>query len=270
MALGNAPGPDGFTSNFFHFFWELIKGEVLTTVEESRRNCGVLKAFNATFLSLILKEEGADSPSKFRLIALCNVIYKIITKVIANMPKPLLPILISPEQSGFVEHIEILDGIILVHETLQSLKITKKPGMLIKLDIKKAYDKLSLQYMRGILEAFGFDSKWINWIRNLVSTHFFSILLNGSPTRLLQASRGIRQGDPLSPFLFILMEEGLSRILQSQASGGGIRGLKLYEGMGKQTHQQFVDDTMLMGHPLVQESQVFKNYLNQFAKASGL
>ena len=78
MALGKAPGPDGFTSNFFHYFWDMVKEEVVEIVEESRNKKGVLRAFNATFLSLIPKETGADRPNKFRPIALCNVIYKII------------------------------------------------------------------------------------------------------------------------------------------------------------------------------------------------
>ena len=113
MAQGKAPGPEGFTTNFFHFFWDMIKDEVLEIVEESRCKRGVLKAFNATFLMLIPKGEGADTPSKFRPITLCNVIYKIISKVIVNRLKPLLPTLISPKQSGFVEGRQILDEIIL-------------------------------------------------------------------------------------------------------------------------------------------------------------
>ena len=78
MALGKAPGPDDFTSNFSHFFWDLIKEYVFEIIAESRDKKGVLKAFNATFLALIPKEVGADSPDKFRAISLCNVIYKII------------------------------------------------------------------------------------------------------------------------------------------------------------------------------------------------
>ena len=81
MAQEKAPGPDGFTSNFFHFFWDMIKEEVLAIVEESRKSRGVLKSFNTTFLSLIPKGEGANTPGKFRPIALCNVIYKIVSKV---------------------------------------------------------------------------------------------------------------------------------------------------------------------------------------------
>ena len=96
MALGKAPGLNGFTSNFFYYFWDLIMEEVLEIVEESRSKWGVLKAFNATFLSLIPKEKGANNRGKFIPIALCNVIYKIISKVIANHLKPLLPNMISP------------------------------------------------------------------------------------------------------------------------------------------------------------------------------
>ena len=143
MALGKALGPDGFTSNFFHYFWDMIKEEVVGIVEELRNKKGVLRAFNATFLSLIHKESGADHPDKFRPISLCNVIYKIISKVITNCLKPLLPSLIYPEQSGFVEGRQILDGVILVQEVLHSLQSSRHPGILIKLDTSKAYDKLN-------------------------------------------------------------------------------------------------------------------------------
>ena len=103
MALGKSPGPNGFTTNLFHHFWDLFKEYVLGIMEESRTKRGVLKAFNATFLTLIPKEVVVDTPDKFIPIALCNVIYKIISKVIANRLKPLLPMLISSEQSSFME-----------------------------------------------------------------------------------------------------------------------------------------------------------------------
>ena len=163
-------------------------------MEESHNKRGVLKSFNATFLTLIPKEVGADSPDKFKPIALCNVIYKIISKVIANRLKPILPSLISSEQSGFVEGRHILHGVILVHEVLHSLNSTRRPGMMIKLDIAKAYDKIIWKYMDKILEAFGFYPQWVEWVMGLVTTSFFNIMLNGSPTRLFQPFRGIRKG----------------------------------------------------------------------------
>jgi len=100
---GKAPGPDGFTTNFFHEFWDLIKAEVWDLVEESRSMHWVLLALNSTFIALVPKEAASNRPEKYRPIALCNVIYKLISKVIANRLKPLLPLLISPEQTGYVE-----------------------------------------------------------------------------------------------------------------------------------------------------------------------
>lgn len=97
MEKGTAPGPDGFTVDFYQFFWDIVKEEVWEIVEESRKSKRILKAFNATFLTLISKEQGANSLEKFHPISLCNVILKIITKVIANRLKPLLPLLMSSE-----------------------------------------------------------------------------------------------------------------------------------------------------------------------------
>ena len=95
-------------------------------------------------------------PGKFRPISLCNVILKIIIKVMANRIKPLPPGLVSQEQSSFMEGIQILDGIILTHEMTHSLKQTKAPGMMIKLDLEKSYDKVSCRFLKEVLKAFGF------------------------------------------------------------------------------------------------------------------
>ena len=127
MKEGKAPGPDGFTSNFFHHFWDLIKNEVWQLVEESRAAHWLLPSLNATFIALVPKEEHPSTPEKFRPIALCNVIYKVISKVIANRLKPLLPLLISQEQTGYVEGRQIMDGIILTHEVIHTLRSSKRP-----------------------------------------------------------------------------------------------------------------------------------------------
>jgi hypothetical protein len=129
--------------------------------------------------------------------------------VIATRLKPILPFVISKEQAGYVEGRQIMDSVILSHEVIHSLKMTKIPGMLIKLDLSKSFDRVSWQYLRSMLESFGFDHQWVNWILNLTSSAFFSILVNGVPSQPFSPSRGIRQGDPLSPFLFVLMAEGL-------------------------------------------------------------
>ena len=140
---GKSLGLDGFIVNLFHHFWDLIKLEVWKIVEDSRVSRRILLDFNATFLTLITKSKRADSPDKFSPISLCNVIYKIITKVIANILKPLIPDLISPEKLGFVEGQHLTYGIILVHEMLHSLKNKKIPRMMVKLDVAKSYDKIN-------------------------------------------------------------------------------------------------------------------------------
>eukprot|EP00253_Pinus_taeda_P023715 PITA_23715 len=144
MQNGKAPGQDGFNVEFFKAYWRIVKPNIL--------------------------EEKATSPNRFRPIALCNVIYKIISKVISNQLKPLLPTLVSKEQTGYMEGTQILDNIIQAHEMVHSLVTNKQAGMIMQLDIEKAYDKLSWSYIRAILKAYGFDHNWIKWVMALVTT----------------------------------------------------------------------------------------------------
>jgi len=192
LKAGKVPGPDGFTSNFFHNFWDLIKMEVWQVVEESRSLRWMFLWVNATFIALIPMVDQPNKPDKYKPIALCNIIYKIVSKIIASRLKLLLPLIISPEQSGYVEGRQITDGIILTHEIIHSLKISKKPCMLLKLDLSKAFDRLSWKYTEKILMAFGFDPSWVRWVMSLISSSFFSVLINGIPSDTFHPSRGIR------------------------------------------------------------------------------
>jgi hypothetical protein len=267
---GKAPGPDGFTSDFFHHCWQMIREEVWEIIEDSRSSGQVLPALNVTFLALIPKEGQISHPTQFRPIALCNVIYKLLTKVIARRLKPILPGIISLEQSGYVEGRQIMDSVILAHEVIHSLQKTRMPGMILKLDLSKAFDKLSWDYMRAMLLAFGFDHLWVEWILNLTSSAFFSILVNGVPSHPFSPSRGIRQGDPLSPFLFIIMAEGLSRSIHAAIASNSLMGLPLHGISPPISHSQFVDDTLMMGSPTVKEAHSFLSILQSFSEASGL
>eukprot|EP00253_Pinus_taeda_P013571 PITA_13571 len=217
-----------------------------------------------------ISEDLAQTPDKFRPITLCNVVYKIISKVVANRLKPLLPTLVSMEQFGYVEGRQILNNIIQAHEVVHSLTSNRKAGMIMQLDIAKAYDKLNWTYIKKILIAFGFDHDWVRWVMALVTSSSFSILVNGSPSETFIPSRGLRQGDPLSPFLFILMMEGLGRSIKHAKEFSKIKGLQLSDNGQALTHQQFVDDTMLQGIPMVKEALADKQILSDFAMASGM
>ena len=122
--------------------------------------------------------------------------------------------------------------------------------MMLKLDLSKAFDKLNWNFIGNMLEAFGFHQSWIRWITNLITMPLLLFMLNGVPSNPFNPSRGIRQGDPLSPFLFILMVEGLGHMLSKAKAIGSLKGLSLHDHTPL-SHQQFVDDNLLMGHPSV-------------------
>jgi hypothetical protein len=190
--------------------------------------------------------------------------------VIANRLKPILPFVISKEQARYVEGRKIMDSVILAHEVVNSLKSTKTPGMLIKLDLSKYFDRASWQYLRAILNSFEFERDWVDWILNLTSSAFFSILVNGVPSRPFSYSRGIRQGDTLSPFLFVLIAEGLGHYIKSAVLEGALKGLPLHNIRPAPSHNQFVDDTLLMNSPTACEALKLNSILSDFTEASGM
>ena len=143
MQVEKSPRLDGFTLYFFHHYWPMVHEEGWTLVEDLSWVLGALLALNTTILTLIPKKEQISHSNKFRPIALCNVIYKLIAKVLPLYLKPLLTSILSLEQLRYVEGREIMDSVILAHEVIHSLKSSCTPGMLVKLDLSKSFDKLS-------------------------------------------------------------------------------------------------------------------------------
>jgi hypothetical protein len=163
-----------------------------------------------------------------------------------------------------------MESVILAHEVIHSLKSSRTPGMLIKLDLSKAFDRASWKCIRAVLDSFGFAQEWINWIMNLTSSAFFSILVNGVPSKPFSPSRGICQGDPLSPFMFILLAEGLGRYIKASVLEGSLKGLPLHNLQPAPSHSQFIDDTLLLNSPTAQEAQKLNSILADFIEASGM
>ncbi|XP_042950095.1 uncharacterized protein LOC122282210 [Carya illinoinensis] len=224
-----APGPDGMTGLFFKHYWHIIKQDVIAAVQNFFRSGRLLKQINHTHIALIPKNASPSTPQHYRPISLTNVIYKLITKILANRLKNILPSIISPFQTAFVSGRNIKENSIIAHEMFHHLKNHrgKKGKMALKLDMEKAFDYIEWNFLFAVLKVLGFSSTWINLIKECITTATFSILINGSPRGFFKAERGLRQGDPISPFLFILCTEVLSRLLAKSEVLREIEGWEL-------------------------------------------
>ena len=231
----------------------------------------LLRQLNHTFIRLILKFQGAAKVKHFRPISLCNVCYKIITKIMANRLAPLLGKMISPLQGAFVPGRWIAENVMLAKEVLHFMRHKQGQGSVagFKVDMMKAYDHIEWGFLLKILEDFGFSNRWRNMITQCITTVKFSVLVNGSLFGFFSSSRGIRQGDPLSPYLFILCNEVLSRMLLQREKEDKLHGILVGRGCPHISHLMFADDLMLFCKPTADEVEVLKECLDTYEQWSG-
>ena len=178
---------------------------------------------------LIPKTGGADTVNKFRPISLCNFSFKVITRIITSPIRGLLENMISPFQSAFVPGRWIAENTILAREVMHKMKSMKGKGGLvgIKIDMSKAYDRIDWRFLLEVLSCFGFSAKVSKIIEQCVCKASSAILLNGCPLKPLRLERGLRQGDPLSPYLFIMVSEVLSCLLAKEEALAHFHGIKI-------------------------------------------
>ena len=207
------------------------------------------EGWNHTQLSLIPKIPNPVRMQDMRPISLCAVQYKIISKILCNRLKVILPEVVSETQGAFVAGRLISDNIIIAHETIHSLRTCDRVAedfMAVKTDMSKAYDRVEWSFLETLLERMGFDRVWVCWIMACVNSVSYSVLLNGCSHGFIKPERGLRQGDPLSPFLFILCAEALVNCLNNSASVGNLHGIQVGVSGPAIHHLLFADDSLLM------------------------
>ena len=196
--------------------------------------------------------------------------YKIVSKLLANRMKKVMPFIIDETQSAFIEGRHLLHSMLIANEVIEEAKRDSKSCLVFKVDVEKAYDSVSWDFLLYMLQRTGFCSKWVKWIEGCLKSASISILVNGNPSAEFIPSRGIRQGDPLAPFLFNVVAEGLNGLLKKAKQENLYKGFQVGRHNVNITILQYANDTIFFGEASMENAIAIKTILRVFELASGL
>uniref|UniRef100_A0A803QNQ9 Reverse transcriptase domain-containing protein n=1 Tax=Cannabis sativa TaxID=3483 RepID=A0A803QNQ9_CANSA len=272
LAGDKAPGPDGFNPSFFQKNWDSSGKDLCHAALHALATNADLRQVNETILVLIPKIKNASRVKDFRPISLCSTLYKVVSKTIANRLKTTLSDLISHNQGAFLSDRIIFDNIIIANEVIHAIN-NRKQGKVgwaaLKLDMEKAFDKVEWAYIDHILHHFGFPDPFISLILNCLSSVSFRLRINNCLSHQIFPSRGIRQGDPLSPYLFLLVAEGLSGTINARAHSNAFHGISISRSAPTISHLLFADDSLLFTKVTPSTAMEIKDILNLYNLATG-
>ncbi|GJX68534.1 RNA-directed DNA polymerase, eukaryota [Tanacetum coccineum] len=261
--------PNGFTFGFYRRYWSFLENDVMEAVSYFFQHGSFVKGGNSSFISLIPKTQNANMVKDFRPISLIGSLYKIIAKILANHLVVVLGDIVSDVQSAFVADRQILDAPLVLNDLIQWCKSNKKQTMIFKVDFEKVFDSVRWDYLDDVLKKFGFGNRWCAWIQSCLRLSRGSILVNGSPTKEFQFHKGHKQGDPLSPFLFILIMESLYLSFQNVVNAGMFKGVSIGSNLHL-SHLFYADDVGFLGQWSDSNISIIINVLKCFFCASGL
>jgi hypothetical protein len=242
------PRPDGYSACFYQHNWSTIHPEVCASILSFLNSGTMDQGINVTHIALIPKVDFPGCVTDFQPISLCNVIYKLISKVLANRLKVVLPKIISYYQSAFILERMINDNIIAAYETMHSMqtRMWSKVGFMgIKIDMSKSYDRIEWDFLEAAMLRLGFDARWVYLIMACVRSISYSVVVNGNPVGPFSSSRGIRQGDPISPYLFLICAEVFSSLLLKAKKRGVIIRVPTSPRGPSLNHLFFAEDSLL-------------------------
>ncbi|GLU19134.1 hypothetical protein SLE2022_353990 [Rubroshorea leprosula] len=265
-----APGLDGFSFGFLKAEWEVIKEDILKFLADFHSNSRLVRDSNPSFLVLIPKKENPQGIEEYRPISLIGCMYKILAKILANRLSKVMDGLIGDQQSAFIGGRQLVDGVVIANETIDEIRRKKMRCFLFMADFEKAYDNISWEFLDYMLERMNFRSIWRGWIQECLRSNSISVLLNGSPTKEFVMQRGLRQGDPLAPFLFLIVAEGFNGIISSTVEKELFEGVPIGGGGINISHLQFADDTLIFGTATEDNVWTTKCIMRAFELVSGL
>ena len=271
MGKFKAPGPDGFQPVFYQQCWDVVGSSVTKFVLDFFCSGELPRETNDAVLVLLAKVVKPEKITQFRPISLCNVLFKVITKMMVIRMKEVISKLIGPAQSSFILGRLSVDNIVVVQEAVHSMRRKKgrKGWMLLKLDLEKAYDRIRWDFLEETLEAAGFSGNWRKRIMACVTNPSMSLLFNGERTSAFTPARGLRQGDPLSPYLFVLCIERLCNQIELAVARKEWKPIGLSQRGPKLSHVCFADDLILSAEASVAQVRVIRRMLESFCLASG-
>jgi hypothetical protein len=248
----------------------VIHDDVMNMVKAFQE--GNLDLFRLKFamLTLVGKVDNAVDMKNFRPISLLNCSFKIFSKLLTIRLERVCQRLIAREQSAFISGRYILKSVVVAHEIVHSLHKTKEPGVILKLDYEKAYDRVNLDFLLENLRLRGFSEKWIGWIKSVIFGGSVSVVVNGEESNTFKSGKGLRQGDPLSPLLFNLVGDALTKMLSRGARAHMISDLLTQFRSGSIIFLQYADDTLLFSDCEPSHIKNLKVILSLFEHVSGM
>ena len=270
MEHNKAPRPNGFPLEFYQVFWTLIKDDMMALFTEFHQGSLPLNSLNFGTIILLPKKKDAKVIQQYRSICLLNVSFKIFTKVATNRLSTIAQKIIRPTQTAFLPGRNIMEGAVILHETIHELHSKKQDGVIFKIDFEKAYDKEKWSFLQQTLRMKGFSHKWCSWVEQFTQGGNVNIKVNDQLGSYFQTRKGLRQGDPMSPILFNIVADMLAILIARAKEAGQVEGVIPHLIQDGLSILQYADDTVIFMSHDVGKAINMKLILSTFEQLLGL